>query len=252
MIIFFAAFALVCLLGAAAGWYLLRRWGLWQGVIGVVLGLAAGSLLFPFPIHGGVMFLGEVMWDELADWRLAAADREEERRDEHFRRALEHRFAGDLPFVPGRPLEGPWLEALLEDGSVAWYDAESGMVWRDPETVPGWRTDDGLDAGRRFCASRAPGGYWALPTEGELVGFWAHAGHDVSPWTGESTPSVLVDETLRLELPVWFRSRNGTVAVRCVARGPRAPKAGYLQSDVDMLLWNRYQLEKGEYLRGSS
>lgn len=250
MILFFGFVGFACSLGATVGFLSLRRWGLGAALFGMLLGTAAGGLLFPFPIHGGVTFLGEVLWEEVADWVHGRAERRAERRDEVFRRSLERRFAGDLEFTLDGRRQGVWVEAELEDGTFAWYDSESGMVWRDPRTAGSWDTDAGLARGRRFCAELSPPGYWALPTEGELFGFWDHKGHLVSPWTGESTLSVLVDEGLRLEIPVWYRGSGSTVSLRCVARGPRAPKAGYFQSDVDPTRWNQYQLVKAKTLRG--
>lgn len=250
MIVFYTIVGLASVVGAAAGFFALRRWGLGPALFGMFLGFLAGGLLFPFPIHGGVTFLGEVLWEEIAWWAREQAERREEKRDEEFRRALERRFAGDLPFVPRGRRQGVWMETMLKDGTMAWYDTESGLVWSDAHTVPSWEPGGDVEEGRRFCSRKWPKGYWALPTEGELFSFWEHAGHRVSPWTGESTPSVLVDEALRLEIPVWYRGRGDAVAVRCVARSPRAPKVGYLQSDVDSSRWNRYQLEKAEALRG--
>jgi hypothetical protein len=249
MIVFYTVVGLACLLGAAAGFVALRRWGLGPALFGMFLGLLAGGLLFPFPIHGGVTILGEVLWEEVDQWVRGQADRREEKRDEEFRRALELRFAGDLPFLPGGRHQGIWMEATLEDGSLAWYDAESGLVWSNAQTVPSWEPGGDVEQGHRFCFQKWPEGYWALPTQGELFSFWEHAGHEVSPWTGQSTPSLLVDEALRLEIPVWYRGSGATVAVRCVARSPRAPKAGYLQSDVDLSRWNQFQLEQAETLR---
>lgn len=249
MILFYTIVGLACVLGASAGFAVLRRWGLGPALFGAFLGLLAGGLLFPFPIHGGVTILGEVLWGEIDRWADGQADRREERRDEGFRRSLESRFAEDLPFVPRGRRRGVWMEALLENDTLAWYDSESGLVWSDAQTVPAWEPGGDVEPGRRFCAQKWPAGFWALPTQGELFGFWDHAGHEVSPWTGQSTPSVLVDEALRLEIPVWHRGRGNTVAVRCVARSPRAPKVGYLQSDVDASRWNQFQLEKAETLR---
>lgn len=238
------------LLGAIAGYFLLRRWGRGPAIVGVLLGILAGALLFPFPIHGGVTFLGAVLWEEIQQLADSQTARRDERRDESFRSGFERRFAGDLSFVPGKPLARPWMEAILPDGSAALYDAESGLVWSSPRTVQSWEPGGDLEAGRRFCAQQLPEGYWALPTEGELYGFWAHEGHRLSPWTGQSTPSVLVDEGLRMEIPVWYHGPDSGVAVRCVARSPRAPKAGYPQAEVDISRWNKYQLEKAAALRG--
>jgi hypothetical protein len=249
VIAFYTVVGLACVLGAAAGYVALRRWGLGPALVGVFLGLLAGGLLFPFPIHGGVTFLGQVLWEEADRWVSGQADRREERRDEEFRRALEQRFAGDLSFVPRGRRRGVWMEAVLEDDTLAWYDTESGLVWSEAQTVPTWEPAGDVEQGRSFCSRKWPEGYWALPTQGELFGFWDHAGHRVSPWTGQSTPSLLVDEALRLEIPVWYRGSGDTVAVRCVARSPRAPKAGYLQSDVDSSRWNEFQLEKAETFR---
>jgi hypothetical protein len=250
VILFFVIVGVAALLGATAGYLLLRRWGRGPAIAGVALGVLAGALLFPFPIHGGVTFLGAALWEEIGLLADSQTARRDERRDEHFRKALERRFAGDLPFVPGKALAPPWMEAILPDGSAVLYDAESGLIWSSPRTVRSWEPGGDLEPGRRFCAQQAPEGYWALPTEGELYGFWAHEGHRLSPWTGQSTPSVLVDEALRMEIPVWDRGRDSGVAVRCVARSPMAPKAGYPQADVELSRWNTYQLEKAASLRG--
>lgn len=250
MIIFFIVAGLACVLGATAGYFFLRRWGAGPALSGVLLGFLAGGLLFPFPIHGGVMFLGGVLWDEIDQWRRAQTERHVERSNTEFRRALERRFAGDLAFVLQRRLDGQWMEAMLEDDSMAWYDSEYGLVWSDAQTVPSWKPGGDVEPGRRFCSGKWPEGYWALPTEAELFGFWEHAGFRLSPWTGQSTPSILVDERVGMEIPVWYRGSGPAVAVRCVARGPRAPKVGYLQSDIDISRWNQYQMEKTGTLRG--
>lgn len=250
MIFFFVIMAIAALLGATAGYFLLRRWGRGPAITGVVIGILAGALLFPLPIHGGATFLGAVLWEQIEQLTDSQAARRDERRDESFRREFERRFAGDLAFVPGKSRASPWMEAILPDGTAALYDAESGLVWSSPRTVRSWEPGGDLEPGRRFCAQLSPEGYWALPTEAELYGFWAHEGHRLSPWTGQSTPSVLVDEALRMEIPVWYRGRDSGVAVRCVARSPRAPKAGYPQSEVDLARWNAYQLEKAAALRG--
>lgn len=250
MIFFFVIVGIAALLGAAAGYFLLRRWGRGPAIAGVILGILAGALLFPFPIHGGVTFLGAVLWREIAQVNDSQEARRDERRDADFRSGFERRFAGDLAFVPGKSLGTPWMETVLQDGSTVLYDAESGLVWSSPRTVPSWEPGGDLGPGRRYCAQQLPKGYWALPTEGELFGFWAHEGHRLSPWTGQSTPSVLVDEAQQIELPVWYRGRESGVAVRCVARSPRAPKAGYPQAKVDVARWNAYQLEKAAALGG--
>jgi hypothetical protein len=251
MMLFYFIVGMASVLGATAAYLFLRRWGRVPALIGVLLGFFFGGLLFPFPIHGGVTFLGAVLWEELSWWAQRRVARREERRDEDFRRTLEQRFAGDLPFVPRKRLQGLWMEAMLEDGSIAWYDTESGLAWSDAQTVPSWEPGGDIEPGRRFCSEKPPTGYWALPTEGELFMFWEHAGHRLSPWTGQSTPSVLVDEMLNMQLPVWYRGSGKTVAVRCVARSPRAPKVGYLQSDIELSQWNRYQMDKAEALRGT-
>lgn len=113
MINFFVMLGLACTLGAVAGFLLLRRRGLGLALTGALVGLLVGCLVFPFPVHGGVMFLGEVLWEELGDWVDARAEHVEERRDTGFRRAQEQRFAGDLAFVPRRRPDGVWMEALL-------------------------------------------------------------------------------------------------------------------------------------------
>ena len=250
LIFFYTILGLGCVLGATAGYFFLRRWGPVPAFTGVILGLLAGGLLFPFPIHGGVTFFGEVLWEELLLRVHEQADRREEGRNQDFRHALEQRFAGDLPFVPGRRREGLWMEAVLEDGSLAWYDTETGLVWSDTQIAGSLEPGGDVEQARRFCSRKQPGGYWALPTEGELFSFWEHAGQRLSPWSGQSTPSVLVDEPFRMQIPVWYLGTGQAVAVRCVARSPRAPRAGYLRSDVDTSQWNRYQLEKAKTLRG--
>lgn len=250
MILFFAIMGIASLLGATAGYFLLRRWGRGPAIAGILIGVLGGALLFPFPIHGGVTFLGAVLWEEIEQLAESQATRRHEGLDEQFHRDFERRFAGDLAFVPGKALAPPWMEALLPDGGAALYDTDSGLAWSDPLTVPSWQPGSDVEPGRRFCARLAPEGYWALPTEGELYGFWAHEGHRLSPWTGQSTASVLVDGALRMEIPVWYRGRDTGVSVRCVARSPRAPRAGYPDPEVDIARWNEYQLGKAAAMRG--
>ena len=75
MILFYVVVSCACALGATLGFLTLRRWGRAPAVMGMVLGAAGGGLLFPFPIHGGVAFLGEVLWEEVVHWAQSHGER---------------------------------------------------------------------------------------------------------------------------------------------------------------------------------
>ncbi|MFN0037934.1 MAG: hypothetical protein ACKVP2_00265, partial [Burkholderiales bacterium] len=85
MILFFFIVGVATLLGAVAGYFLLRRWGRGPAIAGIVFGILAGVLLFPFPIHGGATFLGAVLWEEIQQLADSQTARRDKRRDESFR-----------------------------------------------------------------------------------------------------------------------------------------------------------------------
>lgn len=108
MMLFYVVVGLAVFTGAAAGHLFFRRWGSVAAWIGVLPGMLGGGLLSPIPIHGGVTFLGEVLWEECTAWATSHDARREVRRDAGFRRLLEQRFAasGRMPGTGSRPGPG--------------------------------------------------------------------------------------------------------------------------------------------------
>ena len=81
---------------------------------------------------------------------------------------------------------------------------------------------------------------------------WKAGGFEVLPAAGSGSVSYVVDVDFRMELATYDLGTSSNAdaeasrrfAVRCVARGPGGPAAGYFKKDVSIDDWNRYQLSK--------
>lgn len=240
-------------IAAAAYWAFraLKRWGSFAGYSGAVLVAALAVLLWPIPIHGGFLLLGEVVYDEWSRERerTAQADRELD----VVRGALVPRFAGALPVSPVRVLAGDWALARSHAGEEVWLDGHSGMIWSGWSLLPSSADRPTLEMAKTHCAGRAPRGYWALSTAAEEALLWQAGGHEVMPAPSTSWMSYSTNAAFGMELPSYHllgsvasnrqsRPPETQFSVRCVARSESAPVWGFTQDDIGLELWNAYQL----------
>lgn len=256
MLYVYLCFGLILLAAAIAVYRVVARWGRGRGVMAALVALLVGVAVWPLPIHGGFMLLGEVWVDELRSSLQQQAERRDTRRHDAFIEGQARRFAARLDFVAGGEVESGWRSGTTPEGSPVWLDEASGLVWS--EVLPFAVTDptESLRAASQACADHPPRGQWALPTDAEGYFAWRNGGQQVLPRRSGRFVSQRVDTTFELTLPVVaiVRPRDARPAgqesgelawrVRCVALGEKAPRRGYLDLDISRNDWNTYQLDK--------
>jgi len=247
---------LLLLLTAAIGLYrlLASRSRLVAAAVSLLL-LSVLVLLWPIPIHGGFTVLGEQLLHELRHAAVRRGADAAQARNEDYSRRLQDRVAGALQFSAGEQLSGGWSRVRFDGDGVAWHDAQSGLLWSDWLRLDTVAATPSLELARSRCRQYRPRGYWALASEAENYLAWKHGGRSVLPAAPASTVSQLLEPRARLELPVYgiqsaagngrqATTRRAGFVVRCVARGPGAPAAGYSSEDIPLAQWNRFQLSK--------
>ena len=257
MLIFYGIAIAIILGGGLLVFFLLRRRG---HLLAVGLSLVAMSvfvLIWPIPIHGGFMILGEAMFGEWSrEWERRNEDRTDYEQQAYIA-SFAKRFAGELPILHRDTAGYGWQQISYASGRLAWLDTENGQVWSEWLEITQTPSLPPLELAKKRCAQYLPVGYWALPTEAEHALMWKAGGAKVLPAASVGSVSYIVDADFRMELVTYhlLSSNNGAsnngrsssarrFAVHCVARGPGGPARGFLQHDVALDDWNRYQLSK--------
>lgn len=221
--------------------------------------LASLVLLWPVPIHGGITFLGEILYRELGS-TLRQHQRDAQRQQTRdFTQRIAARVAGPLSFTVIQPLSGSWSKVQLsgEGGAEisAWHDSASGLLWSDWLPLQASAALPTLETARERCRRHPTSGYWGLATETENYYLWKADGEQQLPAAPASSIGQLLDPKTRLEMPIYHlktasnnqrQSRTGqpSFVVRCTARGRAAPQAGYLRKDIPLDQWNRFQMRR--------
>lgn len=229
----------------------LRRFGAAPSALIASLFFILAVLLWPIPIHGGFTVLGEVMYNDWARERELAKQAQQE--VAAVRQRLAPRFAGTVAYHRTRSLERGWSEIVESNGTIAWLDSTTGLIWSKWTALPASASRPSLSLAKAHCADREPQGYWALATAAENALMWHAGGHKLMPRSPTSWMSFTTQADFGFELPSYHlrssssnqqpRNAQETFSVRCVARSETAPEWGYTQEDVDLEIWNTYQLE---------
>jgi len=257
VILAFYAIAILIIVAAAVGVYRLlapRNRILAAGL--ALLILSGLVLLWPIPIHGGFLFLGEALHQELEE-ALEKWDRKTERqRKQKVMEQVENRFTGTLHFTVTEPLSDNWQRVVVDGALPAWYETDSHMLWSEWLHMEAGTSLPSLAEAKDRCRRHPPTGYWALISETENYLLWKSGGRKLLPPSPASSISQLFDIQLGMEMATYALEGSATndsgqqnaprsFVVRCVARGPQAPATGYLRGDIPLEEWNRYQLLKG-------
>ncbi|MGI9324900.1 MAG: hypothetical protein ACR2PZ_06755 [Pseudomonadales bacterium] len=229
----------------------LRRFGAVLSALIALLFMAVAVLLWPIPIHGGFTVLGEVMYNDWTRERELAKQAQLE--VVAVRQQLAPRFAGTISYRKTRSLQNGWSEVAEPSGTSAWLNSQTGIIWSNWTALPPSQSRPTLAQAKAHCAKREPQGYWALATAAENALSWHAGGHELMPRSPTSWMSFTTRADFGLELPSYHlrstssnqqpRNAQEVFSVRCVARSDTAPEWGYTQDDVDLELWNAYQLQ---------
>jgi hypothetical protein len=210
-------------------------------------------LIWPIPIHGGFSTLGEAMFDEWSREWEHRNDVQNDHEQQAYIDSFALRFAGELPFLGRDAAVDGWQEVSYASGRPAWLDIDNGQIWS--EWLPLMQTPSlpPLELAKNRCEQHAPAGYWSLPTEAEHALMWKAGGQAVLPAAVAGSVSFIVDSSFRMEFVTYNLGSASSntqprsvrhFAVHCIARGPGGSARGYLQKDVSLEDWNRYQLSK--------
>jgi hypothetical protein len=243
---YYGLFCVLAVVAVFAGYRALRHRGRLPAAVLSLSVLALLTLLYPIPVHGGFTFLAEILIEEWAAHRRSEGDRAVQRAEAAFVARLEARFAGPLAFRILDRAPGGWARVATDEGTEGWYERKSRLIWTDMLPWPDAPASPPLEGAVAFCNAVPPQGYWTLPTEGELYFFWKAEGAAISPGRGYSSMAFMVDTGLQMELPTVFRGTRAGYTLRCVARSPKAPEAGYTRDDVELGAWNAFQIRKAE------
>jgi hypothetical protein len=255
LLLFFYAIALAIILGC--GWLAYRLLRRRSRVLALLAGLlTAGGLVlvWPLPIHGGFMLLGEAL---LRDLMHAGARHAEDRaaadRQAWFEQQVGH-FAFELPLLERQTLAPGWQRVTTAEHRTAILDIAHGRLWSDWQALPAAAGLPPLELARSRCAELAPAGGWALATEEEFLLMWQAGGTQFLPTAATGSMSYSADPELGITLPSYqlhggsnapgTARRASRFAVRCIARAPGGPAARTRRSEIPLAQWNRYQLER--------
>ena len=230
----------------------LRQYGLWLAApVTAICGIGA-LLLWPIPIHSGFTLFGAEVYRDWAREREQAVQVQQQQQAKLAESGS--RFAGALPYQLERSLTNGWQRLSLENGSDAWLDQNSGMIWSPWIQLPRSANRPTLDGAKARCAQYDPPGYWALATTAEAALMWYSGGEQHLPVATTSWLEYFTQPEFDLELPSYHLQSSSSnenpdrseevFSVRCVARSEAAPDQGYRQWDVGLEIWNRYQLER--------
>lgn len=253
LVIVYGVWLVALIAGGAFAYRRLRSRGRVQGAVAAFLVVGAFVLAWPIPIHGGVMFLGEAVVDELRRDAQRARERRHETEATDRRAQLSDRFAGPLPFEKLEAPSGGWSVVRTQGYPRVHHDRAHGLLWSAWTPIASSAERPSLDEAKQTCRRLAPAGFWSLPTEAEHCLAREAGGARVLGGDPGSGVSYVVDLDFGMEL-VTYRlggaGRTGQAGSsagfgsRCVARTQAAPVGGYTKADVPLERWNRCQLSK--------
>lgn len=243
ILLLYAAVLLVPAAASLAAWLVLRRRGRPVALAAAATCLLLGGLLAPLPVHGGFTTPLFIALHELSRAPDAVKEIRDDATIQDRRRSREARFTAPLEHVELGPLVPPFRELRTSTGERAFIDGSSGLIWSlaEPWSQP---EADPLVAARAFCARRAPEGRWALPSDAELALLWDHGGTALTGGPPFNAVSYSARDDVPFDVPMLRARSAAGPLLRCVARSAAAPAGGYVDADVPLELWNRFQLEK--------
>jgi len=215
-----------------------------------VLLMSGLVLVWPIPIHGGFIFLGELLYRELS--RPVAGHIDETRA----RRSIAPgRFAGELSFSVTERLSDRWQRVLVDGGLPVWHETHSHLLWSDWLGIDADVQLPSLSLAAQRCAQYPPAGYWSLVSEAENYLLWKSDARQWLPPAPVSSVAQLIDTRSGLVMAAYHmrnsnsnsgqtRSSLRPFVLRCVARGIGAPVNGYQRENIPLDEWNRFQLLK--------
>ena len=173
-LIFYGIAAAIILGGGFVVFWFLRRRSMVLAVILSLLSVPALVLVWPIPIHGGFMLLGEAILDE---WSRDRAQEEHIRVDQKKQEYLDKlggRFQGELAIVQSHPHSRGWQKIVDAESHTAWLATASGMVWSQWLELTATATDAciGQTALRRILACRFLGAAHRGGTRTHVAGRW--------------------------------------------------------------------------------
>ena len=253
MLIFYGI-AITIILGVGLlVFFRLRRRGQFLAICSSLVAMSVFVLIWPIPIHGGFMILGETLFDEWSRDRERGNDVRIDHQQQAYIASFAMRFAGELPILRRDAAGEGWQEVSYASGRLAWLDMDNGQIWSEWLPLAQTPSLPPLEVAKNRCEQYEPAGYWSLPTEAEHALMWKAEGQKVLPAAVAGSVSFIVDSNFRMEFVTYHlggassNTRPRSVrrfAVHCVARGPGGPARGYLRQDVSLEDWNRYQLSK--------
>lgn len=251
LVIYGLILVIIIIVAGLLFWWL-RRFGVAVALLASGLALVSLVGLTPIPVHGGVTLVGQVLYHELLAHFDHASRTEPVITQETGQNSP--RFAGALAFSPLGQLAHPWSEVVDDYGNRGWLDAASGLIWSNWTLLESDAAMPPLPLAKAHCARKDPIGYWALASNAEEALMWQAGGHQYLEKATTNTMSYSLDSSFGLELPSYRlhspssnqepRTEKRVFSVRCVARSADAPQDGYSQRDIDLELWNTYQLNK--------
>lgn len=207
-------------------------------------------LAWPIPIHGGFMFLGELLYRELS--RATSGSHDESRARGA---AARQRFAGELSFSVSERLSERWQRVVVNGDVPAWYETYSHLLWSDWLGVESAGRLPSLGLAMQRCARYPPAGYWSLVNEAENYLLWQSGARQWLPPATVSSVAQRIDLQPGLVMPAYHMRNSSSnsgqagstprrFVLRCVARGAGASMNGYRREDIPLDEWNRFQLRK--------
>jgi hypothetical protein len=209
-------------------------------------------LIWPLPIHGGFMILGESIYKEWRKDRQRVIHRDSTNRQQQYLDSLNQRFRGELPIKHLTELSSSWASVAYDENKQAWLDTASGQIWSDWLALPVTDALPSLEIGKSHCSELIPAGFWSLPTEAEHIIMRRNGGSDILPKTEGASMAYIIDTDFKMEMPTYRLTASSNFPnqkyrqfnVRCIARGPGGPSRGYIKQDISLTEWNHYQLSK--------
>ena len=190
LLTFYGIAVVIILSGGLSVFLLMRRR---SRLLAVGLGFLTASvlvLIWPIPIHGGFMILGEAVYDE---WSRDQRDRTELREDNEQQSYLESfqvRFIDVLPILSLSTADHGWQTVNYASGTSAWFDIANGQIWSDWLPLADTPSLPSLELAKDRCREYSPAGYWSLATEAENALMWKTGGLKVLPAADSGTVSL--------------------------------------------------------------
>lgn len=252
LLIFYGVALMIILVGGVSAFVLFRRKSLMLAGVSSLGVMSVLVLIWPLPIHGGFMFLGEAIYDEWSRDREQIVQQVSAEKKQVYLDNLNNRFRGELPVRYLVQLSEQWISVSYGLDQSAWMDTTSGLIWSDWLLLPLTDSLPSLRIGKLRCSEKAPAGFWALPTEAEHIIMKRAGGAEILPEAEIGSMSYIVDTDLKVEIPTYqvkagnnsFSNKTGYFSVQCVARGPGSPERGYIKEDISLEEWNHYQISK--------